>query len=108
MSDRESFQAGMEAGLAWLTDQAAEQLREEQLYALGRNVGLVYNDPGDLLHEDANADHAADAYAALTGDRDCCSRAKVREFWARILPGRIDDYDQAFYIGFLTAVAVEV
>jgi hypothetical protein len=71
-------------------------------------VGRILNNPGDLLHQDENADPAADAYAALTGDFECHSRATVRAFWARILPGNIDDYSAAFFLGFLTAVAREV
>jgi hypothetical protein len=82
------------------------QLSKPQIKALPRNVELVQNDRGDPVHRDENADPAADAYAALTRDRDCLSRAKVRRFWSYILPGDLEGYGEGFFTGFLNEVAL--
>jgi hypothetical protein len=107
-SDRRDFDAGKEAGQRWIAGPVFDPLSEEQVLALPKNVDRIYNDRGDLVHVDDNADAAADAYAALTGDLECHSRETVRAFWARILPGDLDRYSDDFFLGFLTAVACEV
>jgi hypothetical protein len=106
--ERRDSAAGREAGRRWAESAAVQQLSEEQFRALGENLGGLFNDKGDLVHQDENADPAADAYAAPTGDWDCRSRATVRAFWARILPGDLDDYGEEFFTGFLTGAASEV
>jgi hypothetical protein len=106
--DNEDFDAGVNAGREWLETAALNQLGEEQYLALPKNVELVYNNKGDLVHRDENADHAADTYATLTGDRDYRSRATVERFWARILPRPADEYTEEFFFGFLHGVASEL
>jgi hypothetical protein len=101
----EDFDAGERAGRQWLENDARGQLSEEQYLALPRNLARIYNNPGDLVHRDDSADHAADAYAALTGDLECHSRATVERFWAGILPRAASEYSEEFFFGFLHGVA---
>ncbi|SRR5579885_3411730 len=107
MKDRD-FDAGREAGQRWIHGPAFEQLSEEQIHALPQNLDRSMNNRGDLIHQDENADPAADAYAALTGDLDCHSRETVRAFWARALPDNDGSEDETFYLGFLMGVSDEV
>jgi hypothetical protein len=105
---RQDYKAGREAGLAWIQSAAFNQLSKEQLLALPANLDKIVNNSGDLVHQDENADHAADAYAALTGDRECHSRATVRAFWEPILQADPASYSEWFYYGFLMGVAAKV
>jgi len=65
-------------------------LSAAQLRALPKNLDQVPNNPGDLVHQDEHAGHAADAYAALIGDLEYHSREPMKAFWSRLLPNDID------------------
>ena len=106
--DQVDYDAGRDAGVAWIEGPALDSLAPEQVAALGANLGRVYHNASNRLHQDENADHAADAYAALTGDMECRSREAVRKFWSHILPRDIDDYSEDFYFGFIMGVTAVV
>jgi hypothetical protein len=111
VTEGRDFDAGVKAGEEWAKHQAADLLSREQLHALPLNLermdrleGERYANQEAGLHIDEAEDPAADAYAALTGDFDFTSRATVREFWGRILPGELDGYGEDFFAGFLLGV----
>jgi hypothetical protein len=100
-----TFEEGREAGRSWLKGAALQQLSIQQLLALPEHVAQVFDGSGEFLHKGGDDDRAADAYAAVTGDLDCRSRATIRDFWARALPDDLGAYGEEFFRGFLAAVA---